>query len=129
MSMSADLRDRLKAAGVAGGSVFRDERPQGSTLPATVLLVVSDPRPSSHDGRVSLRETRVQADCMAASRGEAEEIAEAVIAAAEPAGIVGKTRFARSFVDNSRSYSSKPDTAGTTFVTSLDLFVWHAPAA
>ncbi len=129
MSMSADLRDRLKTAGVARGAVFRDERPQTSALPAAVLLVVSDPRPSTHDGRVSLRETRVQVDCMAASRGEADEIAEAVIGAAEPAGIVGKTRFARSFVDGSRSYSSKPDNGGTTFVTSLDLFVWHAPAA
>ena len=55
MSMSADLRDRLVAAGIAGGSIFRDERPQGSALPAVILLVVSDARPSTYDGRQALR--------------------------------------------------------------------------
>lgn len=128
MSMSAALRDRLKAAGVAKGSVYRDERTQGSTLPAVVLLVVSDPRPSTHDGRQALRETRVQVDCMAASRGEADEIAEAVIATAEQPGIVSGVRFSRAFVDSSRTRSDKPASGGTTFITSLDLMVWHQPA-
>lgn len=129
MSMSADLRDRLKAADVAGGAVYRDERPQGSALPAVILLVVSDPRPSTYEGRQVLRETRVQLDCQAASRGAADDIAEAAIAAAETAGIYGATRFSRSFVDSQRTYSERSDASGTTFVNSLDLMIWHAPAA
>lgn len=129
MTMSADLRDRLKTAGVAGGAIYRDERPQGSPLPAVVALVASDPRPTTHDGRQALRETRVQLDCQAASRGAADDIAEAAIAAAEPAGIFGGTRFSRSFVDSQRTYSERSDAGVTTFVNSLDFLIWHEPAA
>ncbi|MDO7841080.1 hypothetical protein [Sphingomonas immobilis] len=127
--MSADLRDRLKAADVAAGRVYRDERPQGSLLSAVRLQVASDPRPSTYEGRQVLRGTLVQADCMAASRGEADELAESLIAAAEPEGVVGTTRFARSFVEASRTYSDREDNGAVTYVTSLDLRVWHQPAA
>ena len=71
----------------------------------------------------------MQVDCQSGTRGEADAIAEAVIAAAEPAGIAGGTRFLRAFVDSQRAYSNRPDTGGTIFVNSLDLLVWHQPAA
>ncbi|CAM3282525.1 MULTISPECIES: tail completion protein gp17 [Sphingomonas] len=128
MSMTADLRDRLKAAKVAGGRVFRDEATQGAALPYVILLTASDPRPSTYDGRQALRETRVQFDVYAASRGDADAVADALIAEAEPAGAVGQTRFSRSFVNSSRNRSDKPASGGTTFITSLDLMVWHQPA-
>jgi hypothetical protein len=129
MSMSAALRDRLKDAGVAGGAVYRDERVQDSGLPAVRMVVVSDPRDSDYDGRIATRETRVQLDCMATSRGQADEIAEAAINAAEPEGTAGDTRFIRAFIDSSRSYSERDNANVLTFVTSLDLRVWHKPAA
>lgn len=128
MSMSADLRDRLIATEVVANRVYRDERPQGSSLPCVRLQVVSDPRPSTYEGRQSFRSTSVQADCMATSRGEADAVADAVIAAAEPAGTVGGTKFSRAFVEASRTYSERADSGVVTFVTSLDLAVWHQPA-
>ncbi len=126
MSMSADLRDRMKAAGMAA---YRDERPSGSPLPAVLFQVVSDPRPSTMEGRQALRETTVQHDCMAGSRGEADALAEAVIALTETAGVFGDTKFCRSFVDASRSYSERDPKGVVTYVTSLDMRVWHQPAA
>lgn len=126
MSMSADLRDRLKP--VAGGRVYRDVRPQGTSLPAIRLQVVSDPRPTTLKGRQRTRPTTVQADCMAGDRGSADALAEAVIQTVEAAGVTGSTRFLRAFVDASRTYSERSDGRDTVFVTSLDLVVWHQPA-
>lgn len=128
MSMSADLRDRLAASGLPG-KVFRDEATGGTPLPRTIILVVSDARPSTYEGRQPLRETRVQLDFQAASRGQADDMAEAAIAALETAGTFGGTKFQRSFVDTQRTYSDRQQATGTTFVNSLDLVVWHSPAA
>lgn len=129
MTMSADLRDRMKGAGIADERVYRDERPAGSALPAVRLVVTSDPRPSTMDGRQALRETGVQHDCIALSRGEADDLAEAVIAETETAGVHGNTQFSRSFVDASRSYSERDPKGVLIYVTSLDMRVWHSPAA
>jgi hypothetical protein len=129
MSMSADLRDRLEAAGVAGGAVFRDVAPSGRDRPFVILQTISDPRLSTYDGRQAFRETRVQADCQALSRKDADDIAEAVIAAAETGGTFGTTKFTRAFVDSLRTYSDSQSGTGTIYVTSLDLMIWHAPAA
>ena len=130
MSMSADLRDRLKAAAMsAAGRIYRDERPQGSGLPAVRMQVVSEDRPSTMEGRQSFRSTRVQLDCMGADRTAADDLAEQAITAAEPSGEVGGTQFQRAFVDSVRTYSDRADSGVTTFVTSIDLIVWHSPAA
>lgn len=129
MSMSADLRDRLIAAGIAGGRVFRDVATSGAARPFVILQVISDERPSTYEGRTQFRVTRVQADCQALNRKDADDMAEAVIAAAEPAGIVGTTKFTRAFVDSLRTYSESQSGTGTVYVTSLDLLIWHAPAA
>ncbi len=129
MSMSADLRDRMKAAGLAGGRIYRDERPPGSALPAVRSVVTSDPRPSTMDGRQVLRETGFQHDCMALSRGEADDLAEAVIDQTEAEAVYGATNFSRSFVDQTRRYSERDPAGVLTYVTSLDMRVWHQPAA
>jgi hypothetical protein len=129
MTMSLDLLVRMKAAGLAGGRVYRDERLPGSALPAVRSTVTSDPQPSTMDGRQALRETGVQHDCMALTRDEADALAEAVIVATETAGIHGATKFSRSFVDASRSYSERDAKGVVTYVTSLDMRVWHSPAA
>jgi hypothetical protein len=129
MSMSADLRDRLEAAGVAGGAVFRDLAPSNAMRPFVILQTISDPRPSTYEGRSRFRETRVQADCQGTSRKQADDIAEALIIAAEGAGTFGTTKFTRAFVDSLRSYSDRESGTEPVYVTSLDLQIWHAPAA
>ena len=127
MSMSADLRDRLTAAGLPG-KVFRDEAVQGTSFPRTILRVISDPRPSKYEGRQQVRETRVQIDFQATSRGQADAMADQAIAAVEVGGTFGATHFQRAFADNVRTYSEREQGSATTFVTSLDLMVWHSPA-
>lgn len=129
MSMSADLRDRMKAAEIAGRRVYRDERPPGTDLPAVRSVVTSDPRPSTMEGRQAFRETGVQHDCMALSRSEADDLAEAVITTTEAAALYGNTNFSRSFVDQTRRYSERDPAGVVTYVTSLDMRVWHQPAA
>lgn len=128
MSMSADLMSRLAAAALPG-TVFRDEATADAPLPRTILQVISDPRPSTYEGRQQVRQTRVQLDFQAGKRGQADAMAESAIAAVEVAGTFGSTKFQRSFVDSLRTYSDRQLATGTTFVTSLDLLVWHSPAA
>lgn len=126
MSMTAALRDRLKGAGtLAVDRVYRDVRPQGSALPAIRISTVSDARPSTYDGRQALRPTTVQLDCMAKSRGDADALAEQAITAAEGAATIGGVKFERAFVVASRSYTEAPEGRDMTYVTSLDLVVWH----
>ncbi|WP_294189074.1 hypothetical protein [uncultured Sphingomonas sp.] len=129
MSMTADLRDRLIAARIAGGSVFRDERPQKHSGAAVVLFTVSDPRPSTYDGLDRTRETRVQFDCYGKDRGAAQALEEAVIAAATPRGAHGNTRFAGAFVAGSRDLTERPPGGALEYRQSLDLMIWHQPAA
>jgi hypothetical protein len=127
MSMSADLRDRLKP--IAGGQVYRDEIPQTIAGKRIRLQVAADSRPVTHDGDQAMRETTVQVDCMSSSRGDTDDLVEAALATACPPALFGATAFSRSFVDQSRSYSERADTGVVTYVTSLDLRVWHEPAA
>lgn len=65
---------------------------------------------------------------MSSNRGDTDDLAEAVITTSCPAEQAGATIFSRSFVDQSRSYSERADTGVVTYVTSLDLRVWHEPA-
>lgn len=129
MSMTADLRDRLIAAGVAGGAVFRDERPQKHRGAAVTLFTVSDPRPSTYEGVDARRETRVQFDCYADTRGAAQDLAEVVIAAATPRDEHGGTTFAGAFVAGSRDLSERLPGGALEYRQSLDLLIWHQPAA
>lgn len=129
MSLSAATRDRLRETGIAGGSVFRDVRPDVGTLPAIVIIVVSDPQPSTYAGRTLLRETRLQIDCIARSRGEADDLATATISNLEGAAIVSGVRFSRAFVSDVRRRTDELPGGDTVFTTSPDLYVWHQPAA
>lgn len=133
MSMTADLRDRLVEAGVAGGRVHRDLRPQASALPSVTLQLISEPTDALMKGENSLRASRVQVDCWSASRGEADAIADAVRAARPEREVIGSTDFRRAYVDD---VSSRIDTAdgrestpqGTIFRTRIDLIIWWRPA-
>lgn len=128
MSLSAALRDRLRAASVADGSIYRDERPDTAKLPAVVLLIVSDPQPSGYEGRQKLREARVQLDCIGNDRSEADAIAESAINALEGAGTISGVTFQRSFVGDVRRRIDATSQEKSIFTTSPELYVWHHPA-
>ncbi|MEG3165540.1 DUF3168 domain-containing protein [Sphingomonas sp. PB2P19] len=126
--MTADLRDRFKAAGVAGGRVYRDVRPQGSAMPAVRMQQVSDIVGDLMKGESLLRETLIQVDAFASSRSEADAIAEAIAAARPAKEVVGGTDFRRIFIDGGDTDSETPASGGTIYRTRIDLLVWHRPA-
>lgn len=132
MAMQPDFRARMLADPAITAAVGRridwDEEPQGNPRPAITLQQASDPRPAMMKGHQRLRETRVQIDLWGSSRAELVPIVEAVVARVTQAGIVGGTRFRRSFIDASVDSSSRADGAtNTTFRTRLDVLVWHSP--
>lgn len=128
MSMTATLRDALKSAAaiqaLVEDRVYRDERPQNDPLPAIVMLLVSDPRPWTFTGPQSLRQSRVQIDCLAESRGLSDEIAEAVISSVDGRSLTAVPPFESVRVNNVRNDSSR-DSPATTFRTMIDALVWH----
>jgi hypothetical protein len=128
MSMTADLRDYLKAQGIAGGRVYRDVRPQGSTLPAIRMQQVTDTVSPLMKGDDSLRETLIQIDVFALSRAEADEIGRAVEQSRPARVAIGSTDFRRVFIDGGDTDSENPASGGTIYRTRIDLLVWHRPA-
>lgn len=127
MSATSDLRDALRAApGVTarvGQRIYRDQRPAGSALGAVVLLLVSDPRPLAFDGPQSLRRARVQIDCLASSRGDADDLADDVITAINGRALTGAGAIESIGVINVRADSSR-DPDATTYRTAIDAMVW-----
>ncbi len=131
MTISAVLRDALKAAPTVsepvGGRIYRDERPQDDPLPAIVILLVSDPRPRTFSGPQSVRRARLQIDCLARSRGVADELAEAVINAVDGHALAALPTVESARVVDTRNDSSR-DSPATTFRTAIDVMVWHYPS-
>ena len=129
MSMTADLRDVLRDAGVAGGMVYRDRRPQEAVLPAVVLQMIDDPRTAFMSGEDALRSSLVQADVWAFSRGEADAIGEALLAARPLRTVRGGTNFRRVYVNSARTDSEAPAGQPPVFRTTFDLAVWWRPVS
>lgn len=130
MSMTADLRDHYQAANVASGRVYRDERTEGDPLPGVVIQSITDPRTALMKGEDALRETQLQVDVWASSRGEADAIAETIIAARPLRSVVGVTNFRRIYVDDATTSSERStDQLATNFRTRLDLTVWWKPVS
>lgn len=127
MSMTADLRDVLRDAGVASGAIYRDRRPQDATLPAVVLQLIDDPRAPLMIGENALRSSLVQADVWALSRGDADAIAEALLLARPLRAAHGSTNFRRIYVDAVRNDSEVPAGQPPVFRTTFDLAVWWRP--
>lgn len=129
MDMQGALRARLIAdAGVSalvGQRVYWMERPQGASLPAIVLQVISEDRPQHMKGFTGLDWARVQIDAWGLSYGDARGAAEAVIAAITPEQTGNGVRFTRSFVDIVRDSTERVDTK-TIFRTTLDMMIHHA---
>lgn len=128
MNMQQALRERLKddagVAAIAGTRIDWGINPQGSPLPRVRLQVISDPRPQHLKGFQGLRETRVQADCMADDAATATALAEAVIAAAVPAAEKEGVRFGRAGIEGPTDRGEQTDT-GFVHRQSVDLMIWH----
>jgi len=129
MSMTADLRDLLKDAGVAGGRVYRDLRPAIAGLPAVTLQTISEPINPLMKGEDALRETRVQVNCYADSRQGADDLRDAVLAARPTRSVSGGTNFRRITAEGGRSGSDTADAGLITYWTMIDLMIWHRPAS
>jgi Protein of unknown function (DUF3168) len=133
VSLTAASRDRLSAdaavAAIAGDRVYRDERRQGDPLPALVIHLISDSRPTVHGGAQALRRSRLQLDCLGDSRAVADALAEVAIAAMTGADTVAGVIFSRSFVANVRGLTTRKPSQPTVFACAVDLLVWWRPAA
>lgn len=129
--MIDDLRTVLLAdgtvAGLASTRVYPVVMPQGGTLPALVLQVISGPRPVTLSGAVEPAPHRVQVDAWA----ETYAAAHALRAAAEAAvnghdGTTGDTVFQFVGVEDRRDdYEPAREEGSSRYRASLDLIIWH----
>lgn len=130
MSMEAALRARLLAAApvtaIVGQRVSWMDRPQGATLPAITLQIVTDDRTQNYGGFDGLQPGYVQVDLWATTYAAAKALKEAVIAALVPAGTQGNVRFTRAFV-SAQDLSERTDTQ-FIFRHSID-FTFHYATA
>ncbi len=95
MDMESALRARLIAAATpAGTRIYWDDRPQGDTLPAVVLTVISDTR-GQHLKGFDMSQARVQADVLATTFAGKKALKEVVIAALAPAHLGNGIQFMR----------------------------------
>jgi hypothetical protein len=128
MDMQQGIRKRLKdstiVSGLVGNRIDWGIRVQGSSLPAVVLQVVSDPRPAHLKDYMQVRSTNVQVDVYATTYAAAVEIARSVMQVLKTPATVSGKEFGATFVDNQRETT---ETLGTEIVhrQSLDLTVWH----
>lgn len=131
--MEAALIARLLAtAGVTalvGQRINWKRRPQGSSLPAVVLHVISRIPDVTHGGRSGLLVSRVQADCIGSTFGSAKAVARAIEDAITVQTFTqGAVRFDAILLDAERddTFDEPPE---TLFRTSLDLMVQSANAS
>lgn len=117
------LTDSAVAA-LVGSRVDWNLRPHGSALPALVLTLASDPRPQTLAGFTTRRESRVQVDCHAATRGQAVALREAAIAALVQPGTFDGVGFGRGFIEIARSGGEHTE-SGFVHTDSFDILLWH----
>lgn len=128
MDMPAALRARLIGAATAAGSrVDWVKRPQGASLPAITLQIISDLRPQHLKGFDELRPTRVQVDCWGATYGAVVALKEAVIAAVVPENTANGIRFERGIIDGERDLGELTE-AQFIHRASLDFILWWTTA-
>lgn len=120
------LLDDAAIGAIVGSGVDWSKRPQDRPLPWLGLRLVSDPRPQDLKGFVGRRQSRVQADCWAATRAEAVALREAAIACLVPAGEFHGVRFGRGFIAEPGARDLGQHTeAGFVHRDSLDFLIWH----
>lgn len=131
MDWRAALRDRLLTdsgvAALVSGRVYFGLRPQGSPLPAIVLIVVSDERPELLNGP-DYPPGRVQFDCYAADAKGAWNLAETALAAVQPAASWQAHKFARAVLDMGLRDLAEIAGGTSVFRVTFDAVFFHSPA-
>lgn len=122
--MVARLLAANPVTALVGQRIEWDERAPDSPLPAIMLQTITDVRPQNHDGFDDFRGTRVQVNCLAATKAQAIAVREAAIAALVPAGEQSGVTFLRSFIDGGGSDAERTST-GRICRERTDLIIWH----
>lgn len=123
MDWRAALRARL--TGLAGGRVYWAERPQTTTIPAIVLVAISDDRPQHLKG-FDLAPGRVQIDSYGADSKAAWDLTEAALSALIPGGVFSGHNFSRADVALGPRDLAERVGSTTIFRVSMDLIFHHA---
>lgn len=116
---------RARGTGLASGRVYWGERPQTTTMPAVVLLAVSDDRPQHLSG-FDLSPSRVQIDTYGATAKDAWDLAESALSAFVPGGTFNGHRFSRADVALGPRDLVERVADKTVFRVSMDLIFHHA---
>ncbi len=127
MDWQEALRERLQGqAGVMAlcRAVSWHARNQAEAGPQLVLHLVSDLRPQTLAGFTERRGSRVQFDALAAQRGTAKDLREAVIAAIAPPQLVDAIQFGAATEISARG-SATLDGAQIIYRESFDAIIWH----
>src|SRR5688500_14128991 len=88
---------KARAAGLADGRVYWDERPQTSGLPALVINVIGDGRPQHLKG-FDLSPSRIQFDAYGATPEVAWDVIDSTIDSLVPGGVFNGHIFSRADV-------------------------------
>lgn len=109
--------------------VWPIERPEGTSLPALTLQVVSPQRTYTHDGASGFYGPRVQFDSWGETYAAAKLVARQVTAALEVTDVeIAGVRFDAAFLDAERDMGLDDIPGGDkAFRVSQDFFVWWQP--
>lgn len=128
MSWEEALVERLMRApsvfSLTERNIEWDDRAPDAPLPAITLQTITDARPQNNDGFDSFWPTRVQVNCLAATKRHAAALRNAVIAALVPFAEQDGVTFLRSFVDGGGSDAERLPT-GRLCRERTDLIIWH----
>jgi hypothetical protein len=120
------LLDAPAVSAIVGTKIKWNAITQSTALPYVRLQIISDPRPINLKGYDGSRETRVQADCFAATNIQADAIAAAIIATIlAPTPPAAGGHFGRTKALGPQDLGE--DVEGKPFIhrASLDLLVRH----
>lgn len=129
MDWKGALRARLVAAApvaaLVDGRIYWVDRPQTSPLPAITLQTIDDARPRVYGGFQSARPSVVQIDVWATTFAQKEALAEAVIAALEPANTANGIKFLAAEIEGVTDLGERVE---TQFIhrTRIDMTFWHS---
>lgn len=123
----AALRAAAGLAAIVGDRIGWDER---DAEPSITLQLVAGAHPYTMAGRGRVRGDLVQADLWARSQAERKALREAFVGALDQLG----APFQGVFIEAAREgrepgIAPRPDGSTDFFRASLDLRVWHSPAA
>lgn len=100
-------------------------RPQGSSLPAVVLHVISRTPQYTMAGDTNTRPQRIQVDCWAATYAAAKDVARQITAALSGAKTtVGGVEFLGSFKESERDSFEQGAGSEALHRCSMDFIIW-----